>query len=64
MTVTTEVVDDEEQHMVSAGSIIASPSCGLERESLDIHFGGVDNSDVEEVGEDAEEPELIGRRRR
>jgi len=58
MTVTTEVVDDEEQHVVTAGSII-TVTVGLERESLDIYLGGIDNSDVEDVGDEVEDQYMI-----
>merc|ERR1719244_1583933 len=51
ITVTTEVVDDEEQHVVTAGSII-TVTVGLERESLDIYMGKLDGSDNEEAEDD------------
>jgi len=54
MTVTTEVVDDEEQHVVTAGSII-TVTVRVERVSLSVYLGGeqgLDDSDVEaEAGE-------------
>merc|ERR1740131_869836 len=56
ITVTTEVVDDEEQHVVTAGSII-TVTVGLERESLDIYLGKLEGSDNEEAADDVEEQE-------
>jgi len=60
MTITTEVVDDEEQHVVTAGSII-TVTVLLERESLDIYMGikldGSDNEDGEDVEEQEDEEE-------
>merc|ERR1740131_50419 len=56
MTITTEVIDDETQHVVTAGSII-TVTVGLERESLDIYMGKLDGSDNEEAADDVEEQE-------
>merc|ERR1719411_1591640 len=47
MSVTTEVVDDEEQHVVTAGSII-TVTIGLERQGLDTFMGRVGLTDEEE----------------
>jgi len=52
MSVTTEVVDDEEQHVVTAGSII-TVTIGLERQGLDTFMGRVGLTDEED--NDAEE---------
>merc|ERR1719418_490391 len=56
MSVTTEVVDDEEQHVVTAGSII-TVTIGLERQGLDTFMGRVgltdeEDNDVEELDEE------------
>jgi len=48
MTVTTEVVDDEEQHVVTAGSII-TVTIGLERQSLDTYIGRIGGEDEDEA---------------
>jgi len=50
MTVTTEVVDDEEQHVVTAGSII-TVTVRIDRVSLGVYLGDteVDGSDLEDV---------------
>jgi len=55
MTVITEVVDDEKQHVVTAGSII-TVTIRLERNSLDMYLGSLgDDEEVEERnGEDQE----------
>merc|ERR1719211_537170 len=47
MSVTTEVVDDEEQHVVTAGSII-TVTIGLERQGLDTFMGRVGLTDEED----------------
>merc|ERR1712060_933384 len=52
MSVTTEVVNDEEQHVVTAGSII-TVTIGLERQGLDTFMGRVGLTDEED--NDAEE---------
>jgi len=52
MSVTTEVVDDEEQHVVTAGSII-TVTIGLDRQGLDTFMGRVGLTDEED--NDAEE---------
>merc|ERR1712088_1297075 len=52
MSVTTEVVDDEEQHVVTAGSII-TVTIGLERQGWDTFMGRVGLTDEED--NDAEE---------
>merc|ERR1712013_980026 len=56
MSVTTEVVDDEEQHVVTAGSII-TVTIGLERQGLDTFMGRVgltdeEDSEAEELDEE------------
>merc|ERR1719481_148144 len=55
MTVTTEVVDDEKQHVVTAGSII-TVTVRIDRVSLGVYLGDteVDGSDLED-GEGGEE---------
>merc|ERR1712096_270982 len=57
MTVTTEVVDDEKQHVVTAGSII-TVTIRLERNSLSMYLGSLEE---EEEGEerDGEDQGLI-----
>jgi len=56
MSVTTEVVDDEEQHVVTAGSII-TVTIGLERQGLDTYLGRLpgDEDEEGEVGEELDE---------
>merc|ERR1719461_2781698 len=61
MSVTTEVVDDEEQHVVTAGSII-TVTIGLERQGLDTFMGRVgltdeEDNEAEELEEDEKEEE-------
>merc|ERR1719340_418120 len=55
MSVTTEVVDDEEQHVVTAGSII-TVTIGLERRGLDSYMGKLglegEEDEVEELDEE------------
>jgi len=62
MSVTTEVVDDEEQHVVTAGSII-TVTIGLGRQCLDSYIGrigGEDNEDGEGIEElDEEDKDMI-----
>lgn len=61
MSVTTEVVDDEEQHVVTAGSII-TVTIGLERQGLDAFMGrcGLDGEEGEPVEElDEEDRDMI-----
>ena len=53
MSVTTEVVDDEEQHVVTAGSII-TVTIHLLRRGLDAYVGRIDGIDDDEA-EDREE---------
>jgi len=57
MTVTTEVVDDEEQHVVTAGSII-TVTIRIERNSLSMYLGSLGEEDEGEDKE-GEEQELI-----
>merc|ERR1719436_722473 len=47
VVITTEVVDDEEQHVVTAGSII-TVTIGLERQGLDTFMGRVGLTDEED----------------
>merc|ERR1719410_1206998 len=61
MSVTTEVVDDEEQHVVTAGSII-TVTIGLERQGLDTFMGRVgltdeEDNEAEELDEEEKEEE-------
>jgi len=60
MTITTEVVDDEEQHVVTAGSII-TVTCLLERGSLlDFMEDGRQEDDPEEAEDgEVDEPEVL-----
>merc|ERR1719334_75142 len=62
MSVTTEVVDDEEQHVVTAGSII-TVTIGLERQGLDTYIGrigGFEDDEIEAAEElDEEEKDMI-----
>jgi len=57
MTVTTEVVDDEEQHVVTAGSII-TVTIRIERNSLSMYLGSLGEEDEGEDKE-GEDQELI-----
>merc|ERR1719334_2113132 len=57
MSVTTEVVDDEEQHVVTAGSII-TVTIRIERNSLSMYLGSLGEEDEGEDKE-GEEQELI-----
>merc|ERR1712240_163417 len=57
MTVTTEVVDDEKQHVVTAGSII-TVTIRLERNSLSMFLGSLGEEDEGEDRE-GEDQELI-----
>jgi len=55
MTVITEVVDDEKQHVVTAGSII-TVTIRLERNSLDMYLGSLgDDEEVEEKNNEDQE---------
>merc|ERR1719461_2666917 len=57
MDVTTEVVDDEKQHVVTAGSII-TVTIRIERKSLNMYLGSLgDDDDIDE--KDGEDQELI-----
>jgi len=60
MTVRTEVVDDEEQHVVTAGSIITVTIC-ITRESLSKFMSDscIDNREVDNEDGDGEEGEVI-----
>merc|ERR1719186_2508383 len=58
MTVTTEVVDDEKQHVVTAGSII-TVTIRLERNSLDMYLGSLEDDEEEGEERDGEEPEMV-----
>merc|ERR1719334_2372464 len=62
MSVTTEVVDDEEQHVVTAGSII-TVTIGLERQGLDTYIGrigGFEDDEIEAAEElDEEDKDMI-----
>lgn len=59
MTVTTEVVDDEEQHVVTAGSII-TVTVLLERGSLDDFMSDMQREEPEEAEDgEADEPEML-----
>ena len=57
MTVTTEVVDDEKQHVVTAGSII-TVTIRLERNSLSMFLGSLGEEDEGE-DRDGEDQDLI-----
>merc|ERR1711915_229404 len=57
MTVTTEAVDDEEQHVVTAGSII-TVTIRIERNSLSMYLGSLGEEDEGEDKE-GEDQELI-----
>ena len=60
MTITTEVIDDETQHVVTAGSIV-TVTISLTRKGLDMHlgslgFGDSDDGEAEEKdGDDMED---------
>merc|ERR1719445_2267584 len=59
MTITTEVVDDETQHVVTAGSIV-TVTISLTRKGLDMHLGSLgfgDSDDGEAEEKDADEIE-------
>lgn len=48
LTITTEVVDDETQHVVTAGSIV-TVTIRVIRKSLDMHLGGLGLGDEDEM---------------
>merc|ERR1719147_545971 len=54
MDVTTEVVDDETQHVVTAGSIV-TVTIKVDRKSLDMHLGSLGFGDDEELDEKDDE---------
>merc|ERR1711953_962327 len=58
MTITTEVIDDETQHVVTAGSIVTD-TISITRKGLDMHLGslGLGDSDEEIDEKDADEIE-------
>merc|ERR550539_1774912 len=59
MTITTEVIDDETQHVVTAGSIV-TVTIRLTRKGLDMHLGSLgfgDSDDGEAEEKDADEME-------
>merc|ERR1719195_327392 len=60
MTITTEVIDDETQHVVTAGSIV-TVTISITRKGLDMHLGslglGLGDSDEEIDEKDADEIE-------
>jgi len=58
MTITTEVIDDETQHVVTAGSIV-TVTISITRKGLDIYLGslGLGDSDEEIEEKDADEIE-------
>jgi len=59
MTITTEVIDDETQHVVTAGSIV-TVTISLTRKGLDMHLGSLgfgDSDDGEAEEKDADEME-------
>jgi len=59
--ITTEVVDDETQHVVTAGSIV-TVTIKVTRKGLDMHLGSLgfgDDDDVDEEDKDGDENELM-----
>ena len=59
MTITTEVIDDETQHVVTAGSIV-TVTISLTRKGLDMHLGSLgfgDSDDGEAEEKDGDEME-------
>merc|ERR1719147_470932 len=54
VTITTEVVDDETQHVVTAGSIV-TVTIKVDRKSLDMHLGSLGFGDDEELDEKDDE---------
>merc|ERR1719397_1200027 len=58
MTITTEVIDDETQHVVTAGSIV-TVTISITRKGLDMHLGslGLGDTDDEIEEKDADEIE-------
>merc|ERR1719330_182476 len=59
MTITTEVIDDETQHVVTAGSIV-TVTISLTRKGLDMHLGSLgfgDSDDGEGEEKDADDME-------
>merc|ERR1719278_1104795 len=59
MTITTEVIDDETQHVVTAGSIV-TVTINLTRKGLDMHLGSLgfgDSDDGEGEEKDADDME-------
>merc|ERR1719219_407272 len=59
MIITTEVIDDETQHVVTAGSIV-TVTISLTRKGLDVHLGSLgfgDSDDGEAEEKDADEIE-------
>ena len=60
LTITTEVVDDETQHVVTAGSIV-TVTIRVIRKSLDMHLGGLglgDEDEMEDKDEDDNEDNI------
>merc|ERR1719433_1530453 len=58
MTITTEVIDDETQHVVTAGSIV-TVTISLTRKGLDMHLGSLGLGDSDEgEGEEKDADEM------
>merc|ERR1719447_2739302 len=58
VTITTEVVDDETQHVVTAGSIV-TVTIMVERKSVDMYLGGLGFGDEEELDDKDENEDNI-----
>ena len=52
------MIDDEDQHVVTAGAIVTVTVC-LTRKTMDSMMTGVDHLDLDEDGEDKEEMDVI-----
>merc|ERR1719445_1024410 len=57
MTITTEVIDDETQHVVTAGSIV-TVTISITRKGLDMHLGSLGLGDTDDEVEEKEGDEL------
>merc|ERR1719245_2490866 len=61
MTITTEVIDDETQHVVTAGSIV-TVTISITRKGLDMHLGSLgfgDDEDIDDEDKEGDDNELM-----
>merc|ERR1712048_325991 len=61
MTITTEVIDDETQHVVTAGSIV-TVTIKVTRKGLDMHLGSLgfgDDEDIDDEDKEVDDNELM-----